>query len=177
MLDSIFLILEWIMGITIGGILWLVGLPAYIFHSILSIITGETYYYDICEYAVMTLGLILVASILILVLQTFLYICESIKICLKTKTITKEKRTMILEEKIYVPSSTRLIPDGNNTMIPIVSPCEYKVRLKDINDYKTISDSFIYDNFKIGDSIDIILKVKKDKHDNVISENIIAYEY
>ena len=177
MLDLIFLILEWIIEITVGSIVWIAGLPAYIFHSILSIITGETYYYDILEYAIMTLGLIIVILILILVIFVFLYICESIKICLTTKTITKEKRTMILDEKIYVPSSTRLIPSGNNTMVPIVSPCEYKVRLKDINGYKTISDSFIYDNFKIGDSIDVILKVRKDKHNNAINENIIAYKY
>lgn len=177
MLKSIFLILKGITEMFILGIVWLIGLLPNIFYSILSMKTGEIYNYNIYDYATMTFALILVILILMLVLFVFPDICKVVKISLTTKTTIEEKRTMILDEKIYVPSSTRIIPTGNGTMVPIVSPCEYKVRLKDINGYKTISDSFIYDNFKIGDSIDVILKVRKDKHNNVINENIIAYKY
>ena len=177
MLESIFLILKGIAEMFILSIVWLIGLLPNIFYSILSMKTGKIYNYNIYDYATMTFVLILVILILMLILFVFPDICKVIKIDLTTKTTMEEKRVMILVEKIYVPSSTRLIPGGNGTMIPIVSPSEFKVKLKGLDGYKIISNNFIYSNFKIGDSIDIILEVKKDKDNNVISENIIAFEY
>lgn len=80
---------------------------------------------------------------------------------------------MTLRDKSYTPPSTSHILVGK-VLMPITSSAEYNVVLRDLTDYKTIDNIWIYDNCRVGDSINMIVKVKKDKYGKIVQEEVLG---
>lgn len=180
MSELFFSILETGVEIICNFLLWLVGLIPSIFHSILSIITGDIYYYDIYDYANMGIGLIIIFLLIVLLVlllyliyEMFSGIWQQKKIDLATNEIITEERVMIIRDKSYTPPSTSLMPVGK-VLVPITSSAEYNVKLRDSNSYKIIDDSWIYNNYRVGDSINVIVEVRKDKYGKIVYEEILG---
>ena len=180
MSELFFSILETGVDTLCNFLLCLIGLIASIFYSILSIITGDIYYYDIYDYANMGIVLILIFLLIVLLIlllylifEIFAGVWKEKKIDLATKEVITEERIMIIRDKSYTPPSSSLMPVGK-VLVPITSSAEYNVRLRDSNSYKTIDDSWIYNNYRVGDSINMIVEVKKDKYGKIVHEEILG---
>lgn len=159
-----------------------IGLVPYIYYSVSDMLKGEKNYRSIMDCAEVGLELlfiiliaVLVVMIAILIVSVLISICKKTIIVLKTRSIEKERRTMIIVDKNYSSPSTTYVMTWQGIMLPMQSSPEYEVTLKDANGYKTLSSRTAYENFKVGDHIDVIVKIRKDKRGNVISEKITNF--
>ena len=181
MLDLIFLIFEKSIEFFSDGFEKIVTITTKTFYSILSKITGKSYYAYYSDYQyylkgldmmvnfILTIAIMLVAF---LVIMLFLEMTYDLIVNLKTKEKIKEERVMTLKNKSYTPSSIRLIPTGK-CLVPVTTPEKFNIKLRDENGYKTINNKKVYYDYEIGDSLTLVLEVSKDKYGRVIDEEVL----
>ena len=98
----------------------------------------------------------------------------------KTKNTIYEERLVVLNKKEHLKGSNNTVYINllsTNSGLHIMNsstPDKHMVTLNDSNDSFELDSEWIYKNYKVGDYVTLLIEIKKDNSERVLSKEVIG---